>query len=77
MAIAIEASVTVSILELMIGIAIRIPGTKIVDVSTSDRLRMDERLGTSKTSSKVKPTSGLNFIFHLQKKPPKTYPKIL
>jgi DNA-3-methyladenine glycosylase len=53
-------------LELMMGIAICMFGTRKVAVSTSDRLRIDECFGTNKTSSNVKPVSGLNFIFHLQ-----------
>jgi len=54
MAIAMRDSVTVSIFDEMIGIASRIPFTNQVAVETSLRLRMAERLGTSKTSSKVK-----------------------
>ena len=57
MAMAISDSVTVSMLALMMGMARRRPGTRVVDRSTSARLAMRECRGTSSTSSKVRPGS--------------------
>ena len=54
-AIAIAASVTVSMLALRIGICNWIRAVKRVTVSTSWRETTGERLGTSSTSSKVRP----------------------
>jgi hypothetical protein len=47
------------------GICRRMPGVRKVSVLASFRLRMDERFGTSRTSSKVKPGSDLSFMDEL------------
>ena len=52
-ATAIAASVTVSMFALMIGVLIRMDDVRNVDVFTSLRERIDDRLGTKRTSSKV------------------------
>ena len=59
---AISLSVTVSMLAETIGISRRIWGVSQVWVEASLRLRIDERRGTNKTSSNVRPVTGLTFI---------------
>ena len=63
MAIAMAASVTVSMLALMMGMDRRISDTNTLEVCTSPRLRIADRFGASSTSSKVKPVSCLSFIY--------------
>src|SRR5690349_2810339 len=63
MAMAMGASVTVSILLLMMGMARvrwRVRGVLVV---TAVRLATEERLGTSSTSSNVRPSESRNFMF--------------
>lgn len=62
MAIAIADSVTVSMLEAMMGIATSMRRLKEARVFTAWRERMAERRGTSRTSSKVSAVSGRSLI---------------
>jgi hypothetical protein len=59
---AMVASVTVSMLALTTGTRNRIVGVSQPEVSTSCREANGDRLGTNKTSSKVKPLVGRIFI---------------
>jgi hypothetical protein len=62
MAIAIGASVTVSMLALAMGTRNRIVGVSQVEVSTSWREAIADRFGTNSTSSKVSPLLTRIFI---------------
>src|SRR3990172_4911555 len=63
--IAMADSVTVSMFALTMGMARAIWRVRRARVFTAVRLAMEERLGTSSTSSKVRPSASRIFMAHL------------